>query len=131
MVDAEEMSPEWLLAKATEREHIVVAVALGLERWRDVGEVIARAADADAARRRVTAEFGLDDVQATAVLDTQFRRISGADRARITQELDELRQHISQLKDQIAADPESARLAPPTASAPGGNAGWWGYEPRE
>jgi DNA gyrase subunit A len=131
MDDPEEMSPEWRLARATEREHFVVAVALGQARWRELGEAIAGSSDVDDARRRIAAEFGLDDVQARAILDTQFRRISGADRARITQELDELRQHISQLKNQIAADPESARLAPSTAHAPAESRGWWGYEPRE
>jgi DNA gyrase subunit A len=131
MVDAQEMSPEWLLAKASEREHILVAVALAQDKWRELGEVIVAASDADDARRRIVAEFGLDGVQAAAVLDTQFRRISGADRDRITNELDELRHHISQLKDQIAADPESARVAPPATSAPEGRRGWWGYEPRE
>jgi DNA gyrase subunit A len=131
MVDAQEMSPEWLLAKASEREHILVAVALAQDKWRELGEVIVAASDADDARRRIVAEFGLDGVQAAAVLDTQFRRISGADRDRITNELDELRHHISQLKDQVAADPESARVAPPATSAPEGRRGWWGYEPRE
>jgi hypothetical protein len=131
MVDAEEMSPDWLLAKASEREHIVVAVALAQERWREFGEVIVAASDANEARGRIVAEFGLDEAQATAVLDTQFRRISGADRDRITEELDDLRRHISHLRDQVAADPESARLAPPATSAPEGRRGWWGYEPRE
>ena len=60
MVDAQEMSPEWLLAKASEREHIVVAVALAQERWREFGEVIVAASDADDARRRIVAEFGLE-----------------------------------------------------------------------
>jgi DNA gyrase subunit A len=130
MVEAVEMSPAWLLAKATEREHIVVAVALSQERWREVGEIIVRASDADSARRSVAAEFGLDEVQATAVLDTQFRRISGADRDRVARELEELRQHISKLKNQIAAGPESARVAPGATPAPEGH-GWWAYEPRK
>jgi DNA gyrase subunit A len=131
MVEAEEMSPEWLLAKASEREHIVVAVALAQERWRELGEIIVAASHPDDARRRIVAEFELDEVQATAVLDMQFRRISGADRDRTTKELDELRHHISQMKYQIAADPESARRAPPATPVPEGRRGWWGYEPRE
>ena len=131
MADAEEMSPEWRLAMTTEREHIVVAVALGQERWQELGELIASSSDADDARRRIAAEFELDDVQAAAVLDMQFRRISGVDRDRINQEIDELRQQIGELKDQIAADPRNARLAPPPTSPPDGHRGWWGYEPRK
>src|SRR4051812_15458332 len=131
MVEAEERSPAWLLALAAEREHIVAAVALGQQRWREVGEVIAQASDADDARRRIAAKFGLDDVQSAAVLDTQFRRLSGVDRNRISVELDELREEIKRLKDQIAANPDAARFAPAATPQPEGHRGWWGYERRE
>ena len=53
--------------------------------------VIAEASDAEDARRGLVTAFALDEVQATAVLDMQFRRISGLDRWRITDELTQLR----------------------------------------
>jgi hypothetical protein len=46
--------------------------------------------DADATHR-IRQEFGLDEVQAAAVLDLQFRRLSRAAHARLAAELDVLR----------------------------------------
>ena len=130
MQEPEEMSPAWRLEKAAEREHIVAAIAVCQERWQQFGEVIAAASDAEDARRRLVAAFALDEVQATAVLDTQFRRISGLDRHRITDELAQLRSEMAQMREHIAADPEGGWRRPQEPPATERRDGWWGYEPR-
>ena len=125
------MSPAWRLEMAAEREHIVAAVAVCQERWQEFGEVIAGAADADDALRSLVSEFGLDEVQATAVLDMQFRRISGLGRLRIKEELAQLRGEMAHLREQIAADPDGAGRGPQEPPTTERRDGWWGYEPRE
>jgi DNA gyrase subunit A len=55
--------------------------------------------DSAAARHGIAAAFGLDELQANAVLDMQFRRVTRTDRARLSDELTELRSEIQQLTD--------------------------------
>jgi DNA gyrase subunit A len=91
---SEEFSPEWRLRKAREREHVLVAVARAQAEWRDVLAVIEDAANAEAAKSALAKAMDLTPEQAMAVMDTQFRRVSKADRDRIANELDELRREI-------------------------------------
>ena len=130
MQEPEEMSPAWRLQMAIEREHVVAAIAMCQERWQEFGEVIAEASDAEDARRGLVTAFALDEVQATAVLDMQFRRISGLDRRRITDELTQLRSEVARMREQIAADPEGGRRRPQQRPATEQGDGWWGYEAR-
>jgi hypothetical protein len=53
--------------------------------------ILQESVDDDDAARRLMDAFGLDDVQARAVLDLQMRRVTAADRARIAEELRVLR----------------------------------------
>ena len=124
------MSPAWRLQVTMQREHILVAIAACQERWREFGELIADAADVADARQRLMSAFALDEVQATAALDMQFRRLAGVDRLRITEELTEIRREMAQLRDQIAADPDAAGRRPQEPPTDG-HEGWWGYQPRE
>lgn len=54
------------------------------------------------AAARLSAEFGLDDVQAQAVLAVQVRRLPAAERAKIEQELAQIRAEIAGLEREVA-----------------------------
>src|SRR3954453_18898422 len=73
--EPEELSDLWLLARTRERQHVVTALVLGQSHWPQVLEVIASCDEATEASTRLSAEFGLDQIQVTAVLDAQFRRL--------------------------------------------------------
>ena len=74
------------------------AIALALSDWRRVLEVVEASASDDEARDSLCRSLGLLPVQARAVLDTQFRRVTKADRERIAAELVELRREIQELE---------------------------------
>ena len=89
------------LALLRQREHIVVALSVGQSRWPEVLEIITDCEDGAEACARLAACLGLDDVQTTAVLDTQFRRVTTSERARIEAELTELRARIADLTRKV------------------------------
>ena len=94
--------PDWFsdqkhLTLLRQREHILIALSVGQSRWPEVLQIVTGCDDADEARARVAAEFGLDDMQATAVLDMQIRRVTASARSRIEAELTELRARIATL----------------------------------
>lgn len=89
---------EGALAAAERRLHIVEAVLLGVENWERVFRAAAAAADWKAAISAVSAAMQFDEIQATAVLDIQFRRVTQQDVQRLREELLELREEIATLR---------------------------------
>lgn len=102
----------WLLARARERKQIVDALVLGQSRWPQVLEIIAGCDETPEACAQLSAEFGLDQIQATAVLDAQFRRLVASARSRLEAELSDLQARIVELERIVAEDPERAGKAP-------------------
>lgn len=98
---SEEWSVEYRLHKARERRHIVSTVVDGARSWVDVLTVIAESPSADEARPTLQERFGLDETQATALLDMQFRRVAGLDRQRLADELGDLDAEIAQLEGEL------------------------------
>ena len=95
------MTGDWTredrLRMAREREHVASAIARAQVEWRALLEVVERSASADEAQEALAQSFGFTRVQAIAVMDTQFRRVTQADRERIATELDQLRREIEEL----------------------------------
>src|SRR5690349_19120190 len=98
MSEPAEFSDVWQLARMREREHVVSAVVLAQMQWRDVLELVADSVDPADACSRLAAQFGLDEIQSVAVIDTQYRRLPASERARMESELTELRARIAELE---------------------------------
>ena len=94
----DEWTPEQRLRAAREREHVVSAIARGLSEWRDVLELIAASKSPDEAQHAVMNAFDFTRVQAMAVMDVQFRRITQSDRDRVAAELVQVRREIEELE---------------------------------
>ena len=94
----EDWTPEYRLEKAREREHVVSAIARAQSEWRDILARLELAGSVDEAQGLLQGAFGFSHVQAIAVMDTQFRRISRLDRSRISDELTALRAEIADLE---------------------------------
>jgi hypothetical protein len=96
------MSEEWpvevRLRQAQERRHIISAIVRATESWAEVLTVIADSPSAEAARTSLRERFGLDEVQATALLDIQFRRVAVSERQRMENELALLDAEIARLE---------------------------------
>jgi DNA gyrase subunit A len=85
----------YLLAKDRERMHIVSALVKAIDR---IDEVIAliRASDSAATARQGLMELlEIDEVQATAILDMQLRKLAALERQALVDELEELAARIA------------------------------------
>ncbi|MFP5220496.1 MAG: DNA gyrase subunit A [Actinomycetes bacterium] len=85
------------LRKAEERAHILRALAKALDQLDAVIALIRGADSAEAAREGLMRLLDIDEVQATAILDMQLRRLAALERQRIIDELVERETEIAQL----------------------------------
>ena len=75
--------------------------------------MIRGAADTDAAREQLMAQFSLSEIQATAILDLRLRALTGLERKRVEEEYADLQERIAELRailgDPAASTASSAR----------------------
>lgn len=74
-----------------------MAIVHAVESWKEVLAIVSDADDESAACSALAEALQLDEAQATAVLDVQFRRVSGAARERLIAELHQIRGEIARL----------------------------------
>ncbi len=85
------------LDKAERRQHILAGLLIAIGNLDEVIRTIREAADADDARNQLMAGFGLTEIQATAILDMQLRRLAALERQKIEDEYREVTEHIAYL----------------------------------
>ncbi|MGH2538416.1 MAG: DNA gyrase subunit A [Candidatus Promineifilaceae bacterium] len=93
------------LDKAHQRQHILAGLLVALRHLDEVIETIRRAADADQARQQLMSRFSLSELQATAILDMQLRRLASLERQKVEDEYQEVSQHIAYLRS-LLEDPK-------------------------
>jgi DNA gyrase subunit A len=91
-----------LLRKAEERAHILRALLKALDQLDAVIALIRSAPSADAARTGLMELLEIDEIQATAILDLQLRRLAALERQRIIDEAAEIEAKIADLNDILA-----------------------------
>jgi DNA gyrase subunit A len=96
------------LRKAAERLHIVAALLAAIDAIDEVIALIRGAESAEAARGGLMALLNIDEVQATAILDMQLRRLAALERQHLTDERDELQARIADYND-ILSSPSRQR----------------------
>ncbi|MER7459114.1 intein-containing DNA gyrase subunit A [Micromonospora sp. NPDC126480] len=96
------------LRKAEERAHILRGLAKALDALDEVIALIRRSPTVDDARQGLIRLLEIDEIQATAILDMQLRRLAALERQRILDDLAKLELEIADLKD-ILAKPERQR----------------------
>src|ERR671920_2304807 len=96
------------LRKAEERAHILRALLKAIDQLDAVIALIRASESADAARGGLMQLLDIDEVQATAILDMQLRRLAALERQRILDELAEIEARIADLQA-ILAKPERQR----------------------
>jgi DNA gyrase subunit A len=96
------------LRKAEERAHILRGYAKALDQLDAVIALIRSSESADAARTGLMELLDVDEVQATAILDMQLRRLAALERQRILDQLAEIELEIAEL-EAILASPERQR----------------------
>ncbi|WP_433563906.1 DNA gyrase subunit A [Nocardia sp. CA-151230] len=98
----------YLLRKAEERAHILRGLVKALDQLDAVIALIRRSADTETARSGLMQLLEIDEIQATAILDMQLRRLSALERQKILDELARIEAEIADLND-ILAKPERQR----------------------
>ncbi|MCM0675599.1 DNA gyrase subunit A [Micromonospora phytophila] len=96
------------LRKAEERAHILRGLAKALDALDEVIALIRRSPTVEDARQGLIRLLEIDEIQATAILDMQLRRLAALERQRIIDDLTKLEIEIADLKD-ILAKPERQR----------------------
>ncbi len=93
---------EFELRAARAREHILEGLKIAVDHIDEVISIIKKSKDADEAKKKLMARFGLSDLQTTAILDMQLRKLAALERQKIEDELAMLRETIAYLLDLLA-----------------------------
>jgi len=96
------------LRKAEERAHILRGLVKALDMLDEVIALIRRAPSAEESKTGLMELLEIDDIQATAILDMQLRRLAALERQRIFDELGKIEIEIADFRD-ILAKPERQR----------------------
>ncbi len=92
------------LRKAQERAHILLGYLKALDALDEVIAVIRASATVDEARTGLMELLDVDEIQATAILDMQLRRLAALERQKIIDEYDELQIKIADYQDILASE---------------------------
>ncbi len=92
------------LRKAEERAHILRGYLKALDALDDVIALIRASATVEDARAGLMELLEIDEVQATAILDMQLRRLAALERQKIIDEYDELMARIADYNDILASE---------------------------
>ena len=94
------------LKKAQERAHLLEGLLIAQDNIDEVIRIIRSAYDD--AKERLCERFGLDDVQAQAILDMRLKALQGLDREKLQNEFDELQERIRYYQE-LLANPEKLK----------------------
>jgi len=91
------------LREAEKRAHLLQGYLIALDHLDEVIALIRSSATPEVAKDNlVNAGWGLDEIQAKAILELRLQRLTGMERDKIRQEFDELMKVISHLKEILA-----------------------------
>ena len=92
------------LNKAEKRVHILEGLKIALDNIDAVIKLIRGAKTDEEAKAGLISQFGLDEIQADAILEMKLRRLTGLERDKIENELNDLLNKIEELKEILASD---------------------------
>ena len=94
------------LRKAQERAHLLEGLLVAQDNIDEVIKIIR--SSYDNAKENLMSRFGLDDVQAQAILDMRLKALQGLDREKLEAEYKELEEKISRLQAELSAEQQTA-----------------------
>ena len=90
------------LKKAEERAHILEGLKIALDNIDEVINILRSSKSIPEGKERLSSRFGLDDVQAQAIVQMPLGRLTGLERNKIEEELNALFKKIANFKDILA-----------------------------
>jgi DNA gyrase subunit A len=88
---------QYELGEARDRAHILEGLLIALGHLDDVVEIIKKSPDTDTARQRLMDTFKLSEIQATAILEMQLKRLAALERQKIEDEYEQIKKTIIRL----------------------------------
>src|SRR3989344_8606221 len=85
------------LTNAKKRAHILEGLKIALDNLDAVIKTIRASRTQEEAKSNLIKKFGLTDIQATAILDMQLRRLAALEREKIEKEYEEVKKLIDRL----------------------------------
>jgi DNA gyrase subunit A len=92
------------LRKAEERAHILEGLKIALDNLDAVITLIRGSRSPDEARAGLMQQFGLTEIQATAILDMRLQRLTQLERTKLVEEYQEVLKQIEYLKSVLASE---------------------------
>ena len=93
---------EYDLRKAREREHILEGLKIALDFIDEVIKILRSSKSIPEGKAELIERFGLDDVQATAIVQMRLGQLTGLERSKIEEELAALLEKIADFEDILA-----------------------------
>ena len=93
---------EFELKQAKARLHILEGLKIAVDHIDAVIKTIRESKDQDDAKKNLMEKFSLSEIQSTAILDMQLRRLAALERQKIEDELAMVRETIAYLEDLLA-----------------------------
>ncbi len=92
------------LKKALDRVHILEGLKIALDHLDEVIKTIRESKTDVVAKEQLMSKFGLDEIQANAILEMKLRRLTGLEREKIENEYAELMKLIDELRAILASE---------------------------
>lgn len=92
------------LNKCENRVHILEGLKIALDNIDEVIKIIKSSKTDDIAKEQLTARFNLDTIQCEAILEMKLRRLTGLEKDKIENELNDLLERIRELKEILASE---------------------------
>lgn len=94
---------QYELKEAEKKAHILQGYLIALDHLDEVISLIRNSATPDEAKNKlINADWGIDDIQAKAILELRLQRLTGMEREKIKAEFDELMKQITHLKELLS-----------------------------
>ncbi|HEY6977973.1 MAG TPA: DNA gyrase subunit A [Chitinophagaceae bacterium] len=94
------------LRKAQEKAHILQGYLIALDHLDEVIQLIRNSATPEIAKTNlINAGWGIDELQAKAILDLRLQRLTGMEREKIKEEFDQIMKQIASLEELLGSEP--------------------------
>ena len=92
------------LKKAEDRVHILNGLKIALDNIDEVVKILKESKSDEIAKEQLMNRFNLDEIQSEAILEMKLRRLTGLEKSKILNEIEELNKLIAHLKDILSSD---------------------------
>ena len=92
------------LKRYKDRLHILDGLKIALDNIDRVIKIIRESADDDEAKAGLMSNFALSEVQSQAILDMRLKRLTGLEKSKIEEEIEELEKLVKELEEILASE---------------------------